>query len=333
MVADKVMAKCDAIDGLKDGLIDDPRKCSFNPAVDVPACSAGADGANCLTAAQAEAIAKIYSGPVSNGKPFFTGYMPGSEAVAPGGFGGNGAPASGWMNVIVAAQPAAKPADFNLAENTMQYLVPRPPKPDYDYKTFDFDRDIHLLDYWSKQADAKNPDLSKFRKHGGKLLMTHGWADPILQPMMSVKYYEQAVAKNGPDDGGLLPPVHGARHGPLRWRDRSGSPRPDDGDHRLGGKGQGAGFDRCQQGGQQPGGAHATVVRVPASGALFGPGQHRRCGQFPLRSSLTKHRLTKHRLAKSRASHPLSAASSPGASSEECVRLRPGFLSPRNCSI
>ena len=95
MVADKVMAKCDAIDGLKDGLIDDPRKCNFNPALDVPACSAGADGADCLTAAQAEAVAKVYSGPVSNGKPFFTGYMPGSEAVAPGGFGGRRPPADG----------------------------------------------------------------------------------------------------------------------------------------------------------------------------------------------------------------------------------------------
>ena len=197
-VADKVMAKCDAIDGLKDGLIDDPRKCDFNPKVDVPACSAGADGADCLTAAQADAVAKVYSGPVSNGKPFFTGYMPGSEAVAAGGFGGNGAPVSGWMNVIVAARPGAKPADFNLAEGIIQYLVPRPPKPNYDYKTFDYDHDIHQLDYWSKQADVKNPDLSKFRKHGGKLLMTHGWADPILQPMMSVNYYQQAVAKNGP---------------------------------------------------------------------------------------------------------------------------------------
>ena len=50
--------------------------------------SAGADGADCLTAAQAAAIAKIYSGPVSNGKPFFPGYMPGSEAVTTGLFGG-----------------------------------------------------------------------------------------------------------------------------------------------------------------------------------------------------------------------------------------------------
>jgi hypothetical protein len=197
LVADKVMAKCDAIDGLKDGLIDDPRKCAFDPARDVPICSAGTDGADCLTAAQAAAIAKVYSGPVSNGKPLFPGFMPGSEAVMPNLFGGGSG--SGWMNLIVSPQPDGKPADFGLAENTMRYLVHKPPKPDYDYKTFDFDRDIHMLDAWSKQADAKNPDLSKFRKRGGKLLMTYGWADPVLQPMVGVNYYEQAVAKNGPD--------------------------------------------------------------------------------------------------------------------------------------
>jgi Tannase and feruloyl esterase len=195
LVADKVMAKCDAIDGLKDGLIDDPRKCDFDPARDVPACAAGADGPDCLTAGQAAAIAKVYSGPVSNGQPFFPGYMPGSEAVMTGLFGGG--TASGWMNVIVAAQPDGKPADFNLAEGTMRYLVHKPPQPDYDYKTFDFDRDIHMLDAWSKLADAKNPDLGKFHKRGGKLIMTYGWADSILQPMAGVHYYEQALAKNG----------------------------------------------------------------------------------------------------------------------------------------
>jgi len=196
LVADKVMAKCDAIDGLKDGLIDDPRKCNFNPARDVPACAAGSDSADCLTPAQAETVAKIYGGPMSNGRPFYPGYMPGSEAVVTGLFGGG--TGSGWMNVIVSPQPDGKPADFNLAENTMRYLVPSPPQPDYDYKTFDFDRDIHLLDAWSKKADAKDPDLSKFHKRGGRLLMTYGWADSILQPMAGVNYYEQAVAKNGP---------------------------------------------------------------------------------------------------------------------------------------
>src|SRR5580698_7748398 len=155
LVGQKVMEKCDAIDGLKDGLIDDPRKCSFDPARDVPACSAGTDGPDCLTAAQAGAIAKVYSGPMSNGKAFFPGYMPGSEAVM-AGRGGDG---SGWLNLIVATQPTARPADFNLAEGTMRFLVFKPPMPDYDYKTFDFDRDTHMLDAWSKQADAKNPDL------------------------------------------------------------------------------------------------------------------------------------------------------------------------------
>jgi hypothetical protein len=196
LVADKVMAKCDAIDGLKDGLIDDPRKCAFDPARDVPVCRAGTDGADCLTAAQAAAIAKVYSGPVSNGKPIFPGYMPGSEAVMTGLFGGGAG--SGWLNVIVPTQPDGKPADFNLAEGTMRYLVHKPPNPNYDYKTFDFNRDIHLLDDWSKQADAKNPDLSNFRKRGGKLLMTYGWADSILQPLMGVNYYERALATNGP---------------------------------------------------------------------------------------------------------------------------------------
>jgi feruloyl esterase len=238
LLADKVMAKCDAIDGLKDGLIDDPRKCAFDPVRDVPACSAGNDGADCLTAAQAAAIAKVYGGPVSNGKPFFPGFMPGSEAVTTGLFGGGAG--SGWLNVIVATQPGAKPADFNLAENTIRYLVHKPPKPEYDYNTFDFDRDIRLVDDWSKQADAKNPDLAKFRNRGGKLLMTYGWADSILQPMMGVNYYEQAVAKNGPDTrnffrlfmvpgmahcgGGIGPDRHDAMTAIIDWVEKGQAP-------------------------------------------------------------------------------------------------------------
>jgi hypothetical protein len=237
-VAEKVMNKCDAIDGLKDGLIDDPRKCDFNPVRDVPACSAGADAsADCLTAAQADAIAKVYSGPVSNGKPFFPGFMPGSEAVMPTFGGGTG---SGWLNVIVANGPNPKPADFNLAENTMRYLVQTPPKPDWDYLTFDYDKDVKMVEAWSKLADAKNPDLSKFKKRGGKLLMTYGWSDTILQPMMGVNYYEQAMAKNGKDTpdffrlfmvpgmahcgGGTGPDRHDAMTAIINWVEKGQAP-------------------------------------------------------------------------------------------------------------
>jgi hypothetical protein len=238
LVAGKVMGKCDAIDGLKDGLIDDPRKCNFDPARDVPSCRPGADAEDCLTSAQAAAIAKVYSGPVSNGKPFFPGFMPGSEAVMPNFFGGGSS--SGWMNVIVSPQPKGTPADFGLAENTMRYLVHKPPKEDYDYRTFDYDRDIPMLDTWSRQADAKNPDLSKFRKRGGKLLMTYGWADAILQPMMGVRYYEQAVAQNGFDtphffrlfmvpgmshcSGGIGPDQHDPMTAIINWVEKDKAP-------------------------------------------------------------------------------------------------------------
>ena len=237
-LAGKVMEKCDAIDGLKDGLIDDPRKCNFDPARDVPSCTAGEDGPGCLTPAQADAVAKIYSGPVSAGKQIFPGYMPGSEAVTQGLFGGGSG--SSWLNVIVPAQPGAKPADFGLAEGVIQDLAHKPPQPSYDYRAFDFDRDTHMLDDWSKQADAKNPDLSAFRKHGGKLIMTHGWADPILQPMESVDYYQEAVAKNGPKttdffrlfmvpgmshcSGGIGPDRHDAMTAVIDWVEKNQAP-------------------------------------------------------------------------------------------------------------
>jgi len=195
LVGKHVMAKCDAVDGLTDGLIDDPRKCAFDPARDVPSCPAGADTAECLTPGQAGAFAKIYGGVVSGGKPWFPGFMVGSEALARGP---NGTLASGWTNTIVPGQPDGKPADFGLAEGILRYLVFTPPRPDYDFRTFDFDRDVGLLDAWGKLANANDPDLSKFRARGGKLVMTYGWADQILQPLMGVNYYERAVAKNGP---------------------------------------------------------------------------------------------------------------------------------------
>jgi feruloyl esterase len=195
LVAQHVMAKCDAVDGLTDGLIDDPRQCKFDVAKDVPSCAAGANGSACLTPSQAAAIRKVYDGPTSGGKSIFPGFMIGSEALAPAP---NGALASGWMNLILAATPEGKPADFALGEATMRYLVFEPPQPDYDYRKFDFDRDPPLLERWGKIANATDANLKDFRARGGKLIMTYGWADSILQPLMGVNYYERAVAANGP---------------------------------------------------------------------------------------------------------------------------------------
>jgi feruloyl esterase len=149
-----------------------------------------------LSPAQAAAVQDVYDGPSGTGGALFPGFMVGSEALAPSS---NGTVASGWSNLIVPARPDSKPADFSLAEATMRYLVFQPPRPDYDYRTFDFDRDPPLLERWGKLANATDTNLGAFRARGGKLIMTYGWADSILQPLMGVDYYEKAVEANGPN--------------------------------------------------------------------------------------------------------------------------------------
>jgi hypothetical protein len=195
LVADRAMQVCDAVDGLRDGLIDDPRQCAFKVARDVPTCSPGNEAsATCLTAAEAAAVQKVYDGPQSRGKTIFPGFMVGSEAVLPRP---NGTSGSGWLNLIAPPEAGARTADFGLAEGTMRYLVFDPPQADWDFLEFDFRRDPALLERWGKLANATDTDLRDFRARGGKLLMTYGWADAILQPLMGVSYYEKAVKANG----------------------------------------------------------------------------------------------------------------------------------------
>jgi feruloyl esterase len=196
LLLERVTDKCDVVDGLPDGLIDDPRLCDFDPRRDMPMCAAGVDDDSCLTPAQAETIARVYSGVVVDGEPIVRGFMPGSEVVS-AGFGG-GAPVSAWLGLIAPAQPGAPTADFGLADNIMKYLVLTPPQPDWDFMSFDFARDIPLLDDWGGKANALATDLSAFEGRGGKIIMTFGWSDQILQPLMGVDYYEQVVAANGP---------------------------------------------------------------------------------------------------------------------------------------
>ena len=196
MVAAKVMAKCDRIDGLADGLIDDPRRCDFDPTRDLPTCAAGTDSADCVTPAQASALKKVYDGPVSGGRPYFPGFMYGSEAVIAGP---DGSRRSGWVNWITPPLTGSlPPADFALAESGLKYLVFPQPQPNYDVRSFDFDQDLGVLQRWGKLANANNPDLTAFHGRGGKLIMTYGWADAILMPLMGVNYYERALKTNGP---------------------------------------------------------------------------------------------------------------------------------------
>lgn len=237
-LANSVMEKCDAVDGLKDGLINDPRKCKFSALKDVPRCAAGADSDSCLSAAQADAVQKVYEGPRDGlGRQIFPGYMPGSEALVAGA---NGVATSSWLGFIAPATPTAKPADFTLAEGTMRYLVPLTPQADWDYNSFDFDHDPELLNRWSRLADASDINLRAFRARGGKLIIEYGWADQILQPLMGVNYYEQAVTANGPNgtdfmrlfmvpgmthcSGGIGPDQHDAVTAIINWVETNQAP-------------------------------------------------------------------------------------------------------------
>ncbi len=165
-----------------------------------------------------------------------------------------------------------RPADFKLAENTMRYLVHTPPKPEWDYQTFDFDKDLRMVDAWSQKADAKNPDLSKFRKRGGKLLMTYGWADAHPAADDGRQLLPAGHGQERVRHARLLPAVHGSGHGALRGRHRPGPPRSGDRDHQLGGEGRGALDHHREPDGERHGDAHAPALRLPAGGALHGQG-------------------------------------------------------------
>jgi feruloyl esterase len=169
-----VLAACDAQDGVKDGLLNDPRKCHFDPSTLL--CS-GNGAVNCLTADQVEAVKKIYA-PLKTrgGELVFPSLEPGSELAWGMLLGGN--------------------APSSLAQDTFMYLTYGDPK--WDWHTFDVDRDTAAADKKDDGAiDAIDPDLSKFKARGGKLLMYHGWNDPGIAPENSINYYSSVLKKMG----------------------------------------------------------------------------------------------------------------------------------------
>ena len=189
LLADKIYAQCDAVDGLEDGLIDDPRRCAPDPTRDLPRCAEAVDNAGCFTTAQINALEKIYSGVPSQGKPIFPGW-PVSAEVA----GDNGR--SGWDRWIVSDTDPSLGKGFAQA---FWRCVAFPQKdPAYDVSRFDFDRDPSRLDEIRQILDATDPNLAAFQQRGGKIVMYFGWADPALNARMGIDYFQQVQRKMGP---------------------------------------------------------------------------------------------------------------------------------------
>jgi Tannase and feruloyl esterase len=186
-LANAVYKKCDGNDGLEDSLIDDPRRCGFDPASDLPKCPAGTDNADCFTVAQLESLKKVYGGVRNSaGKLLFPGQPPSAEVLAQG--------RNGWDGFITGASSRS----LTLAQSYLQFAIfDPPPGPTWDYKMFDFDTDPPKLAGYAALGNATNPDLSKLSQRGGKIIHYHGWADPMLTAFMSVDYYDSVLAKMG----------------------------------------------------------------------------------------------------------------------------------------
>ena len=178
-----VLAACDKVDGLADGILSDPRQCHFDPAS--IECKGAEDTDKCLTAPQVTALKKIYGGlRDSAGKAVFPGYLPGAEE------GGGG-----WGIWIIGPAPAKSlMAFFGLGYySDMVYE-----KRDWDYKSFTVERDMKAAREKTALAlDAVNPDLTGFRARGGKLILYHGWNDPAIPALNTVHYYGEVEAKSG----------------------------------------------------------------------------------------------------------------------------------------
>jgi feruloyl esterase len=221
LLNDAILEQCDTIDGVKDGLLENPLQCRFDPIV-LKCRSTG--NASCITSQQLETINAAYSDLRS----------PTGELLYPGlPFGGE----LNWRLPAGATQPGAMDIDvFRFIGNQ---------DPAWDWRSFDVEKDIDRALVRGKQIHATNPDLTKFKARGGKLLMYHGWSDGgsdgSISALNSIAYYESIRKTMGPnqDDWFRLFLVPGMDHcgggtGPNqfnklaaleRWREQNQPPK------------------------------------------------------------------------------------------------------------
>ena len=175
LINSAVLAACDALDGIRDGILNDPRKCHFDPGV---LLCRGSESGDCLTAPQVEMARKMYAPVIDRqtGKVIYPGLEPGTEL--------------GWAGLIGGPQP------FGLAHDLFRYLVHK--DANWDWHSFDLERDTAAADSEYKDTmNALEPDLRAFAGHGGKLILWHGLSDPFGAPQNTIDYYRSVIGVAG----------------------------------------------------------------------------------------------------------------------------------------
>jgi feruloyl esterase len=179
LLAQSVVKACDADDGITDGVIDDPRRCKFEPAM--LKCT-GAETDACFTQEQVDAANKVYAGTHNprTGELIFRGWPKGSESL-----GAN--PVQGWGGLVNIPEP--RRVEF------FRYFVFD--DPNWNYRSFDFDKDVAFTREKVGFIDAIDADMRPFQAKGSKLIMYTGWVDPILPAEDIVDYYERVSKTMG----------------------------------------------------------------------------------------------------------------------------------------
>jgi Tannase and feruloyl esterase len=184
MITKAVVAACDKNDGVADGVVDDPRSCQFDPA---SLTCRDQDSSECLTKPQVAALAKMYAGATNprSGERIYPGWPKSSEALTTAA---DGRPGSGWNQYWGTSDP--------MRVNFWRLWVFN--NPQWDPRTFDFDRDIALADgQVGKLVDQKNTDLSAFKAHGAVAVVYQGWQDPVVNAIDTIAYYERVRTQQG----------------------------------------------------------------------------------------------------------------------------------------
>ncbi len=189
MIRKAVLADCDKLDGLADGLIQNPLACKWDPAK--IQCAPGADTAACLTAAQVAVIRKIYTGPTDSK----------GHSLSYGPAGMSRGSEWGWTSGFIV--PKSNPSQW-LANPDSSYGDGVYPQVGANAAhVYDYDKDPQRGDIYFGGAIlgwmryAGNPDLRRFRDNGGKMIMYHGWDDNEVSPGASVDYDQLATATMG----------------------------------------------------------------------------------------------------------------------------------------
>ena len=183
LVNEAVINACDARDGVADGIITDPRKCTFDVAA--LQCKAG-DAQDCLTAPQVAAVKRVYEpARTSAGQVVFPGKAYGAEVPAEPG----GPLPGGFVPYVGGGQaPPISAGSFQIA-----YADPK-----WDPRSFELDRDLKVVnEKVGSIVNAVDPDLRAFKARGGKLLIYHGWNDTAISPGNAIDYYTSVQKRMG----------------------------------------------------------------------------------------------------------------------------------------